>query len=384
MNAEPAQPLPTFNREARVFRAPGRVNLIGEHTDYNGGLVMPAAIDFATWVAVLPMAGRLIQVQSRNLHESFTFDLDERSPQPRNAWTDYVQGVAVMLERAGIRLHGAHLEIDSNVPLGAGLSSSAALEVATAYALLAHPDVVLEPRKIALICQQAENEFVGVRCGIMDQFTSCCARAGQALVLNCRTLEASYFPLPLGTRLVICNTMVRHALASGAYNQRRAECEAAAGRLGVRLLGELPLAEFEKREAELPRPVRQRARHVITENARVERAAAALGGGDLAEFGKAMNESHRSLRDDYEVSCNELDLMVELAGQQPGVYGARMTGGGFGGCTINLVRDDAVENFLAEVPAAYFAQTAINPAVYVCSAVAGAGEVTGRTSDFPV
>ena len=374
---------PSFEPGSRVFRAPGRVNLIGEHTDYNGGLVMPAAINLSTWVAVLPATGRSIQVESRNLDESFDFDLDARSAQPRQAWTDYVQGVAVMLERIGIRLPGARLIIESNVPLGAGLSSSAALEVATAYALLAHSEI-LEPHRIALICQGAENEFVGVRCGIMDQFTSCCAREGQALVLNCRTMEANYFPLPQETRLVICNTMVHHALASGAYNQRRAECEEAAHRLGVLLLGELSLADFQQREPILPEPIRKRAGHVVTENARVEQAATALERGDLDDFGTAMNESHRSLRDDYEVSCDELDLMVELAREQPGVYGARMTGGGFGGCTINLVCADAVENFLAQVPAAYVAKTGISPTAYVCSASAGAGEVTNCTSDFPV
>jgi galactokinase len=374
MTELPAPLTPVFDAGTRVFRAPGRVNLIGEHTDYNGGLVMPVAINFATWVAVSPAAGRSIQVESRNLHESFDFDLDEPG-QPRQAWIDYVRGVAVMLERSGIRLPGARLVIESNVPLSAGLSSSAALEVATAYALLAQTDVVPEPSKIALICQGAENEFVGVRCGIMDQFTSCCAREGQALVLNCRTLAATYFPLPASARLVICNTMVRHALASGAYNQRRAECEEAARRLGVVLLGNLSLAEFQRCAAELPEVIRRRARHVVTENARVEQAAPALARGDLDEFGKAMNESHRSLRDDFEVSCAELDLMVELAREQPGVYGARMTGGGFGGCTINLVREDAVENFLAQVPAAYFAKTASKPAIYVCSAAAGAGEV---------
>lgn len=365
-----------YGAEPRVFRAPGRVNLIGEHTDYNEGFVMPAATEFATFVAAAADEGRTVAVLSRELGERFEFDLDDEDARPRSAWTDYVQGVALMLRRAGYRLSGARLMIESDVPIGSGMSSSAALEVSTALALLAVAGESAERLEVVRLCQRAENEFVGARVGVMDQFASCFGRDGHALLLDCRTLEARPLPVPDEARLVVCNTMVQHKLAGGEYNERRADCEEAARRLGVAALRDVGAEEFDGRAGRLPERLLKRARHVVTENARVQQAASALVAADLDTFGRLMNESHRSLRDDYEVSVRELDLMAELARRVPGVYGARMMGGGFGGCTINLVGERAVERVLAEVARGYEAETGIRPDLYVCRAADGAGEVT--------
>jgi galactokinase len=362
-----------FAAEPRIFRAPGRVNMIGEHTDYNDGFVMPAAIDFAAHIAASPRNDRRVKVLSRNLDESFEFSLDG-SPQPRRSWSDYVQGVALMLERAGFELSGADLMVDSAVPIGSGLSSSAALEVAAALALLGVSGLAAEPMRIAQICQQAESEFVGMRCGIMDQFIACFGREDRALMLDCRSLEYRELPLPREARMVICNTMVKHELAGSEYNNRRADCEEAARLMGAVSLRDVAIEDFEALSGKLPERLRNRARHVVCDNDRVLRAAEALVAGDLAEFGRLMRESHRSLRDDYEVSCRELDLMVEIAGRQPGVYGARMTGGGFGGCTINLVKSEATDDFAAQVAEEYERASGIRPAIYTSRAVGGASE----------
>lgn len=359
----------------RTFRAPGRINLIGEHTDYNGGLVMPIAIDRETRVSVTPLATQTIRVESRNLQQQFEFGVDAPGP-PRGDWTDYIRGVAVMLTRRGISLRGAELLVESDVPLGAGLSSSASLEVAIAHALLANSATSLPPHELALICQQAENEFVGVRCGIMDQYAACCARAGTALMLDCASIRSRYVCWPSALSLVICNTMVKHELAASAYNQRRAECEAAARLLGVTSLSELTLTDLHARSAGLPEPLIRRARHVVTENVRVTAVAAALENNDLVALGPLLAASHASLRDDYKVSCPELDLMVELAQHQPGLLGARMTGGGFGGCTINLVERDADESFCTAIAEGYASQTGIFPEIYICQPAAGASEIT--------
>ena len=336
--------------ETRVFRAPGRVNLIGEHTDYNEGFVMPAAIDFATNAIISPRADRRLSVFSENCEEAIEFDLDDPAPRAASHWSDYVKGVAVVLEQSGYILEGANLRIRGDVPMGAGLSSSAALEVAAAQALLANSGQSVSPVELAKLCQRAENEFVGMRCGIMDQFISCCGQTDKALMLDCRSLDFKLLPLPANIRLVISNTMVKHELASSEYNARRAECEAgvhhfAQSRPNVRALRDVTEAELERSRVDLSEVIYRRCRHVISENTRVVEAAEALESSDLDAFGQLMNKSHRSLRDDYEVSCKELDLMVELAGQVDGVYGSRMTGGGFGGCTISIVDAESVEGF---------------------------------------
>lgn len=367
--------------QARVFRAPGRTNLIGEHTDYNDGFVLPAAIDRATWAAIAPRGDGILRVYSEHFNELAEFDLREASPAPRRHWSDYVRGVALMLERDGISTGGADMLIRSDVPLGAGVSSSASLEVASAMALLAIAGRELPKLEIARLCQRAENEFVGAHCGIMDQFVACFGRAGHAVFLDCRTLEHAEVPLPDGIRLVLCNTMVKHEIAAGDYNTRRRECEEAVARLakvmpGIRALRDVTPAQIEEHRALLPGALYRRARHVTTENARVLEARTALERGDLPKLGQLMAESHASLRDDYEVSCRELDLMVELANEFDGCTGARMTGGGFGGCTINLVRAAQVEEFEERIREGYFRAMSITPELYACSAADGAQEIS--------
>jgi len=352
-----------------TFRAPGRVNLIGEHTDYNDGFVMPAALDCATWVTVLPLEQRKLKIFSQNFNEEIEVDLDDPNLTARHSWSDYPVGVAVTIERAGHRLRGAELRIRGNVPIGAGLSSSASIEVATAQALVANSGLDIDLRELALLCQRAENEFVGARVGIMDQFVSLFGEPHKALFLDCRSLEFKLLPLPDNVRLIICNTMVKHALAASAYNERRAQCEEGVKHLAqflpnVKALRDVNIEELEQYRKELPEVVYRRCRHVVTENARVLAAAEALEQRDMARFGSLMAKSHASLRDDYEVSCKELDVMVELADKVEGVYGARMTGGGFGGCTVNLVRDDKADEFRERVAREYEYITKLKPEIY--------------------
>jgi galactokinase len=369
-----------INNPPRTFRAPGRVNLIGEHTDYNDGFVMPAALDLSVFVRVWPRQDRKLQIRSENFDEEIEFDLDEPNPVARRHWSDYTVGVAVTLERAGYRLRGADLQIRGEVPVGSGLSSSAAVEVATACALTANSDLSIDGRELALLCQKAENEFVGARVGIMDQFTSLFGQAQRALLLDCRSLEFKLLPLPDTVNLVICNTMVKHALASSAYNERRAQCEAGVRHFqqflpNVMALRDVTLQQLAQFGGDLPEVIYHRCLHVITENARVLAAAEALEQNDLHRFGELMAQSHNSLRDDYEVSSRELDLMVELAHGVDGVYGARMTGGGFGGCTVNLVNVRDVEQFKQSVEKKYERITALKPEIYVCEPSDGAEEI---------
>ncbi len=380
-----------FGESPRIYQAPGRVNLIGEHTDYNDGFVMPAAIGFHTRVAIAPRPDRKLGIRSENYCEQVEFDLDRLPATNAGHWSDYVIGVVQMLVRSGKKLGGANLLVDGNVPQGAGLSSSASIEVAVGYALLdlAEPAInrtesdrtKIDRTNLALLCQRAENEFVGARCGIMDQFVSSHGKRGQALLLDCRSLEYRHLPLPGDTALAICNTMVKHSIAKGEYNQRRAECEAGVRALSkvlprVRALRDVTLENLEAYGHDLPDVVVRRCRHVIGENARVLKAATALERGDLQAFGNLMLESHRSLRDDFAVSCSELDLMVGLAGQAKGVYGTRMTGGGFGGCTIALVKTDCVEAFQRTVQEGYQRSTGRKPEIYICAAADGVGRIT--------
>jgi len=365
---------------ARVFRAPGRVNLIGEHTDYNEGFVLPAAIDFSTRAELQPLKERKLEIYSEEFDEYIELNLDAEFPRPTGHWSDYVIGVAVVLEKAGHRLKGARIRIRSEIPLGAGLSSSAAIEVVTAYALVKHSRLNIDRVELAKLCQQSENEFVGARVGIMDQFASLNGRINSALLLDCRSLDFKLFELPESIRLVICNTMVKHELAASEYNKRRAECEEGVRKLsellpGISALRDVSAVQLEEHHEALPEVIYRRCRHVITENARVLAAAGALEALNLPSFGLLMNESHRSLRDDYEVSCRELDLMVSLAHDITGVYGARMTGGGFGGCTINLVDSDKIQNFKTVIADGYYKATRLIPEIYVTSAANGAEEI---------
>ena len=319
-------------------------------------------LDFGTWVAVSPRPDHRLVMRSDNLEDQVEFDLaDERAAE--HHWSDYVRGVALAMRSRGVEVSGADLLIWGNVPIGSGLSSSASLEVACCLALGGEG---LDRPLVASLCQQAENEFVGMRCGIMDQYISACGLEGHALLLDCRSLQARPVPVAPEVKLVICNSGVKHALAGGEYNQRRADCEAGARQLGLEFLRDARLEQL----LALPPELQKRCRHVVSENARAERAGEALVAGDLAGFGRLMDESHASLRDDYEVSCPELDRLVELARPLAGVYGARMTGGGFGGCTVNLVAADRCLEVVEALKAGY-----PDGEVYVCSAAAGAGRV---------
>ncbi len=350
-----------------LFRAPGRVNLIGEHTDYNQGLAMPAALQLGTTLAIARRAEPRLRITSRVFDESIEIALEDRAAlresRPRGHWSDYVTGVVLALWRHGVPIAGADLLVASDIPLGSGLSSSASFEVCLALALSQTSQSPLSPLTLAKLCQEAENDYVGTRCGIMDQFASVFGRENHALALDCRSLEHRLVPLggttQPGTRLaatlVVCNTMVRHAHAGGEYNSRRAEWSA--------------------HGADMDPVIGRRARHVVSENDRVLQAVHALEAGDSIRFGELMRSSHRSLRDDYEVSCAELDLMVSIADGIDGVFGARMTGGGFGGCTVNWVRQDAVEAFVAEVARRYAVATGRTPEIYVCATADGAARI---------
>jgi galactokinase len=308
------------------------------------------------------------------------FELDSIRCGRTGHWSDYVRGVAGVLESSGYKLRGADLAITSEVPMGSGLSSSAALEVSTAWALLSNSQINVDRNTIPQICQQAEHLYPETQCGIMDQFISCHGRAGHALMLDCRSLDFQLLPVPSQVRLMVCNTMVRHEHASGGYNTRRRECEdglqALQGVLPeIHALRDVTIDELEQHRSRLTPVIYRRVRHVVTENERVKMAASALQAADMAKLGKLMADSHRSLRDDYEVSTPELDLMVELARNQKGVYGARMTGGGFGGCTINLVHSDRAEEVQQRLVQLYEAKTGLKPTIIICEASDGAGAV---------
>jgi galactokinase len=369
-----------FGAPSLGYRAPGRVNLIGEHTDYNAGFVLPAAIGFWCWVAASPREDGKLVIHSKNFHETVEVLLSGNHLRPLRKWSDYPLGVASVLQQSGYRLRGANIYIQSDIPLGAGLSSSAALEVGVACALLDLSGYELERIKVAMLCQRAENEFVGARVGIMDQFVCCNAQAGHVLLLDCRSLEYRAVSFPEGVQLVVCNTMVRHEHGDGEYNLRRRECEEGVQKLstvlpGIQALRDVTMRDLENHRKLLSDTVYRRCRHVISENERVPKAAAALESGDLAGVGKLMAESHRSLRNDYEVSCRELDLMVDLAARQGGVYGARMTGGGFGGCTVNLVDRAATVEFKRQIAEEYSAATGRHPDVFVCDTSEGVERV---------
>jgi len=369
-----------FGAMPHVYRAPGRVNLIGEHTDYNDGFVMPAAIGFYCWVAIARGLVRKLAIISEEFPDGREVDLTSGQIGPSRTWSDYPVGVAVELEKAGFRLNGGNLWIHGEVPIGAGLSSSAAIEVATALALASESGYAIDRVQLALICQRAENEFVGMRSGIMDQFVSLHGRAGHALMLDCRSLEFELVSIPESVKLVICNTGVRHQLTGGEYNRRRAECEEAVRSLQkalpeIRALRDVSLQQLESNRGLVSEMPYKRALHVVTENARVLDSVEALRNGDLRRFAENMAASHRSLRDLFEVSCAELDLMVELANEQEGVYGARMTGGGFGGATINLVDANHAQRFATKIAEAYQEKTGIAAQVYVCEPVDGASRV---------
>ncbi len=376
-----------YRREPRLFRAPGRVNLIGEHTDYNDGFVLPMALERETVVAAAPRADRRVRVHALDLDEQAEFDLDQPGAQRRGTWLDYVEGVAQALIRRGVQLTGCDLALRSDVPAGAGLSSSAALEVSTGLALVSLAGAPVDRVQLALAGQEAEHVYVGANVGIMDQFIAALGQAGHALLIDCRALTTTPIPVDTArTLVVICDTRVKHDLAASEYNERRAECEQGVEILrraalpSISALRDVSVAEFERYQELLPEIVRRRCRHVVTENARTLAAAAALKADELAQMGQLMYASHESLRRDYEVSCAELDALVEIAASRTDItLGARMTGGGFGGCTVNLVRRAALAEFSEVVTGEYARRVGHEPHIYVSEAGAGAYEVEPGT-----
>lgn len=362
-----------------VARAPGRVNLIGEHTDYNDGFVLPMAIDRDVQIAARPRADRIVRILSLNFGGRDEFSLDDiHHAGERVTWGDYVRGVAQVLQEEGYTLSGADLAIEGNVPTGSGLSSSAAIELATLTAFRVLNNLEIEPVRAALLGQRAENTFVGVRCGIMDQFISALGQAGHALLIDCRSLEYRPVPLPEDASIVVAHTGVHRGLSSSEYNTRRSQCEAGARLLGVRALRDVSVETFEARKHELPPDIAARCQHVVYENARVLASVQALERGDLLTCGQLLLASHASLRDLYEVSCFELDTMVEIARNAPGCLGARLTGAGFGGCAIAIARRQAIPALVEAIERDYPARTGKTPQVYVCRATDGAGVVEDR------
>jgi galactokinase len=355
-----------------VVRSPGRVNLIGEHTDYNDGFVLPMTIDRATWIALRPRTDGQVRVYSMEFSGENTFSLSDIQ-KASDGWAEYVKGVTWALGQSGRTLTGWDGVIAGDVPIGAGLSSSAALELATARAFSVTSGFAWDAAQMALLGQKAENQWVGVNTGIMDQMISAAGKEGHALLIDCRSLDAELVPLPPGTRVVVLDTATRRGLVDSAYNERRSQCEAAAKFFGVKALRDVTLEQFNARADELPEVTRRRARHVITENARTLAAAEAMRKGDAEELGRLMNASHVSMRDDFEISSDALNAIVQCAqAETKACYGARMTGGGFAGCGVALVRAEYAEAFAASVATCYEAATRLKPNIYVCSPTNGA------------
>lgn len=360
-----------------VVRAPGRVNLIGEHTDYNDGFVLPAAIDRAIAFAGSRRADRQVRVHSLDFNDFTEFSLDANEKDSHHTWSNYLRGVSKFLEEDGHRLAGADLVFGGDVPREAGLSSSAAVEVGAATFWKKLLKLELDPVYIVKLSRRAENEFVGVPCGIMDQFISALGRQDHALFLDCRDLSYRHVPLRGDVKIVVCNSGVKRALAQSEYEVRLKQCRQAVAQiastgLAVNSLRDVEPADLETAAPALSELLLRRARHVVTENQRVLDAVEVLESGELERFGELMNASHESLRDDYEVSSQELDTLVELAWKQPGVLGARMTGAGFGGCTVNLVRAEVAEPFAAAVRKGYRHALGLHAETYICRASDGA------------
>ena len=366
-----------FGQEGRAFAAPARVNLIGEHTDYTGGWVMPMAIGFHTVAVVSTREDGRAVFYSENYQEEVSLDIATLAREPRGHWSDYPVGVLWSLLQEGIRVDGFSLSLVGDVPLGAGLSSSASVEVATAVALLGSLGLEMPLKRIATLCRRAENEFVGAKSGIMDQFVVTGAVAGDAMLIDCRSLEFELIPIPDEVKIVICNSMVKHAVATGEYGNRSDEVEAGqavirARRPGVELLRDATLDDLEACREWMSAESFARCRHIITENIRVMQAKEALLRSDLAQFGELMVAAHASMRDDFAASCAEVDTLVEIAMGQPGCLGARMTGGGFGGCTVNVVIAAAADGFVEAVRREYAQRTGIAAECFVCEASDGA------------
>jgi galactokinase len=354
-----------------MVRAPGRVNLIGEHTDYNDGFVLPMAINRAVTIAARARQDRQVSLYALDMAEVASFDLDDLT-HTDGGWAEYVKGMASILQQAGYGLLGWEGVMSGDVPIGAGLSSSAALELATARTFAAVSGFAWDGVEMAKLAQRAENQWVGVNCGIMDQMISAVGKAGHALLIDCRSLATELVPLPPATRVVILDTATRRGLVDSAYNERRQQCETAAAFFGVPALRDVTMQEFESRSSGLDPLTLRRARHIISENERTLEAAKAMQRGDAIQLGRLMVDSHNSMRDDFEISNRELNLMVEIALVQPGCYGARLTGAGFGGCAVALVRAEDTESFAEAVARQYEDESGLTPHVYICEATDGA------------
>jgi len=372
--------LQRFGQVPEVFTAPGRVNIIGERTDYADGFVMPAAIDFATLAAITPRSDHTIFIRSINFDEEFTCPVDSLPAKASHQWFDYPLGVLSVLREAGVSIPAFSLTLNGNVPIGAGLSSSASIEVASMVAVLSLTSAEIPMPRIAQLCQRAENHFVGASTGIMDQFIACCGAEDHALLLDCRSLEYRLAPIPSHLSLVIANSMVKHSHAGGEYNTRRAEVEEGTALLRrhrpeIRLLRDATPDDLARWGEEMRPEVLKRCRHIITENIRTVAAADALEAGDLKTLGRLMYQGHASYRDDFEASCPECDILVDLAKPEPGCIGARLTGGGFGGCTVNLVENAHAEAFTDDLRSGYREATGIEADIYLCHASAGAHKI---------
>ncbi len=355
-----------------IVRAPGRVNLIGEHTDYNDGFVLPMAIDRAVWIALSPRMDSQVRIRSLDLGEDSVFDLNSLTK--GEGWAEYIKGVANELQKAGHMLSGFDGAITGDIPRGAGLSSSAGVELATARAFSIISDIEWDAPQMARHAQKAENEWVGVNCGIMDQMASAASMEGYALFLDCRTLEYEHAPLPENISIVILDTSTRRGLVDSAYNERRSQCEEAARWFGVAALRDVSPEMFlqSKAEHDLSQVVMKRARHIISENARVLEAVQVMKAGNIKRLGELFNASHDSLRDDFEVTNDALNIMVNCAREQESCYGARMTGAGFGGCAVALVEKENAQEFTNAVSAAYRQRSGLEASIYVCKASSGA------------
>jgi galactokinase len=366
-----------FGQAGQIFAAPARVNLIGEHTDYTGGFVMPMAIDFRTVAIVSAREDGGAVFYSANYNEEVRFEIASRKRRPSGRWSDYPAGVLWSLRKEGVAVSGFNMSLTGDVPLGAGLSSSASVEVATAMALLGHGGKELPLEKVATLCRRAENEYVGAKSGIMDQFAVAGSVANRAMLLDCRSLEYELLPLPDQVRVVICNSMVKHAVATGEYGDRSAEVEGGQAvlqreRPGVKLLRDATIEDLNACRDLMSAASFKRCRHIITENARVMEARKALLAGDMERFGTLMVEAHVSVRDDFAASCEEVDVLVAIAMQQEQCFGARITGGGFGGCSVNVVRADKAERFVATLRQEYAVKTGIDADCFICTPSDGA------------
>ena len=361
-----------FGRAGEIeTQAPGRVNILGEHTDYNEGFVFPCAIDRYISIVAAHREDSIVSAYSVDFDQRVEFDIEQFEPSEEMQWSNYLRGVVSEYQKASFELTGMDLVISGDVPLGAGLSSSAAFEVAVAETFRNLDDLNINKVDLALLSQAAENKYVGVQCGIMDQFASVLSVEGEILFLDCRDLSYSLVPLDPDTSVVVCDSRVQRSLDDSEYNRRRLECEDSARILGdwrpeVQALRDLSVSALDAVESLLSSDYFQRVKHVVTENERVLRGIDALKAGDIGTFGELLYQSHVSLRDDFQVSCPELDILVDLALDAPGTFGARMTGAGFGGCTVNIVETAQVEPFCEEVRSGYLTKTGTDPFVYVC------------------